>query len=140
MPLTSEQHEQLTQFLTSPATARARPAEAYDGPERRETPRTPARGPAELRLPVHGPSSGEPARGRSVTVYVYDVSTGGLGLFSGTAVRPSAVMDVVLSNGYDDLTVRCSIRHCTALAAGLYGVGVDVVDFQVEPAMWFAEG
>jgi hypothetical protein len=140
MPLTSEQHEQLTQFLTSPAFHRTRAAPAYDGPERRETPRTPARGPAELRLPPPEESPGELARRRSVTVYVYDVSTGGLGLFSGTAVHPSAVVDVVLSNGYDDLTVRCSIRHCTVLAAGLYGVGVDVVDFQVEPAMWFAEG
>ena len=131
MPLTSEQYEQLTRFLGSPPP---RPEPAYDGPERRETPRKPARGPAELRLPAVAPTPGAAAKGRSVTVYVHDISLGGAGLLSGTPVRPLSDIDLVLSNGHDDLTLRCSVRHCTVLAVGLFGLGVDVVGFQVKEA------
>ena len=129
MPLTSEQYKQLTQCLSSPPRRHAAPA--YEGPERRESARSQARGAAELRLPAHAPWSGGYARGRSVTVYVHDISTGGVGLLSGTAVRPCSVVELALSNGHDDLTLRCAVRHCTVLAVGLYGLGVDVVGFEV---------
>jgi hypothetical protein len=66
-----------------------------------------------------------------VTVYVHDISAGGVGLLSGAAVREAASVELVLSNGHDDLTLRCSVRHCTALAVGLYGVGMDVERFEV---------
>jgi hypothetical protein len=65
---------------------------------------------------------------------VHDISAGGIGLLSGAAVRPAATADLVLTNGHDDLTVRCAVRHCTVLAVGRYGVGMDVVDFQVSEA------
>jgi hypothetical protein len=134
MPLTSEQFEQLTRFLATPPWDRGGP-QGYDGPERRETPRTAARGPAELRLPPRDVSA--PARHgafRNVTVYVHDVSLGGLGLLSGSLVRPESEVELTFTNGHDDLTLRCSVRHCTTLAVGLYGVGVDVLAYEVREA------
>ena len=132
MPLTSEQYEQLTQLLGAPP--RAKPDASYPGPERRQSPRLPARGPAELRLPEVGATGGRPRGPRTVTVYVHDISTGGLGLLSGTPVKPWSGVEVLLSNGYDDVTVRCAVRHCTMLAVGLYGVGVDVVAYEARQA------
>ena len=134
MPLTSQQFEQLTRFLAAPPwPPERREEEAYPGTDRRQAARTPARGPAELRLPAREPAAaaGHGARDRQVTVYVHDVSLGGLGLLSGSLVRPEAEVELTFSNGHDDLTLRCSVRHCTALAAGLYGVGVDVVGCEV---------
>ena len=122
MPLTAEQYGQLTQFLTTPRAAQAPGREL---PDRRESPRAPARGPAELRLPTVGGT-------RTVTVYVQDVSLGGLGVLSGTAVRPYSTVELLLSNGYDDVTLRCSVRHCTRVAVGLYAVGVDALAFEAQ--------
>jgi hypothetical protein len=132
MPLTAEQFEQVTRFLAKPVW-RLEPA-LYAGSERREAAGTPARGVAELRVAGVGRVPGEPGRTRSVTVYVHDVSTGGVGLLSGAAVRAESAVELVLSNGHDDLTLRCSVRHCAALAVGLYGVGMDVEQFEVREA------
>ena len=120
MPLTAEQFEQLTQLLTTPPVPWRAPSRPFEGEERRGSPRRPARGPAELHL---APPGGAP---RAVTVYVHDVSPGGLGLLSGTPVTTGADVRVIVTNGHDDVTVRCSVRHCTTLARGLYGVGVNV--------------
>jgi hypothetical protein len=128
MPLTAEQFEQLTQLLTTPTAPWRPPARAYAGEERRAAPRTPARGPAEL----HVAPPGEAAR--SFTVYVHDVSTCGLGLLSGSPVHTGAAVRVTVTNGHDDVTVRCSVRHCTTLARGLYGVGVNVDDYDARQA------
>ena len=132
MPLTAEQYEQLAGFLGSPPAFVPQPA--YDGPERRGAARRPARGPAELRLPAQPSVPGGFARGRGVNVYVQDVSMGGLGLLSGTQVRPDSLVELAMSNGHDDLTLRCRVRHCTVLAVGLYAVGVDVHEFEVKQA------
>lgn len=122
MALTAEQFEQLTQLLSTPVSWR-RSRVSFDAAERRETVRSPARGPAELHL---APPDGAP---RTVTVYVHDVSPAGMGLFSGTPLSAGVAVRVVLTNGHDDVAVRCSVRHCTPLAAGFYGVGVNVDDY-----------
>jgi hypothetical protein len=70
---------------------------------------------------------------RTITVYVHDVSPGGLGLLSGTPLSAGSAVRVVVTNGHDDVTVRCSVRHCTTLARGLYGVGVTVDDYDARP-------
>jgi hypothetical protein len=123
MPLTTEQYEQLTQLLTTPARPWRMPAKQYEGDERRAAPRAPARGPAEMHV---APTVGA---ARSFNVYVHDVSPGGLGLLSGSPVLTGAAVRISVTNGHDDVTVRCSVRHCTTLARGLYGVGVNVDDY-----------
>jgi hypothetical protein len=130
MALTAEQFDQLTQLL-SPAPSYGQPEKPYQGEERRVTPRILARGPAELHL-AHPVVAGAE---RAVTVYVHDVSPGGLGLLSGTHVRSGTPVRVVITNGRDDVTVRCSVRHCTTLARGLYGVGVNVDDYNAKPTV-----
>lgn len=128
MPLTAEQYEQLTQLLTTPTGRRRASDESHEGEERRTAPRMPARGPAELYV---AQTSGT---ARSFTVYVHDVSTCGLGLLSGAPVHTGAAVRVIVTNGHDDITVRCSVRHCTTLARGLYGVGVNVDDCDARQA------
>jgi hypothetical protein len=116
MPLTAEQFERVTRFLVTPPW-RGEPA-AHAGADRRESPRAAARGVAELRVAGCAMRPGELGRSRCVTVYVHDVSTGGVGLLSGAAVRAAASVELVLSNGHDDLTLRCSVRHGSAVAVG----------------------
>ena len=122
VPLTAEQYDQLIEVLGS----RARPQSSsppHGGEERRQTPRSSVRGPAELRVRTVGGT-------RCVTAYVQDVSAGGVGLLSATSVLAGANVELLLSNSYDDVVLRCSVRHCTPLAPGLYGVGLDVSEFQ----------
>lgn len=122
MALTVEQFEQLTQLLSTPLSWR-RSRVSFDAADRRDSVRFPARGPAELHL---APPDGA---ARAVTVYVHEVSPAGMGLFSGTPLSAGVAVRVVLTNGHDDVAVRCSVRHCTILAAGFYGVGVNVDDY-----------
>ena len=121
MALTTEQLGQLTALLGSPVVPCG--PRVCQGPERREAPRSPARGPAELRAVIAGGALG-------VTVFVQDVSLGDVGFLSGSALAPQSTVELLVSNGYDDVTLRCSVRHCTAVAAGLYAVGADVVVFE----------
>ena len=133
MPLTPEQFEQLAQLLATPARPWRLPPEQYEGAERRAAPRAPARGPAELHVAPPGGAA------KSFTVYVHDVSTSGLGLLSGNPLHTGAAVSVMVTNGHDDVTVRCSVRHCTALARGLWGVGVNVDEYAARPVELAAE-
>ena len=127
MAMTAEQFEQLTQLLGAPPAWRGA-ARRYHGEERREMRRMPARGPAELHVARLDRAPWQ------FTVYVHDVSPSGLGLLSGNPLHAGADVRVLVTNGHDDVTVRCSVRHCTALARGLYGVGVNVEEFHTSQA------
>jgi hypothetical protein len=123
MALTTEQYKTVTRLLSAPPGRDAREPK-HDGTDRRGSRRAQARGPAEMRVaPPNGAA-------RSTTVYVHDISTGGVGLLSGTALRTGAVVEIAFSNGHDDITLRCDVVHCTPLSVGLWGLGVNVMEFQ----------
>jgi len=75
----------------------------------------------------------------AVTVYVQDVSAGGIGLLSPSPVRPYSILSLELSNGCGEVLLRCSVRHCAAVAPGLYSVGADMLAFEARPALPPAE-
>ena len=121
MALTQDQYDALAGILTSPVR---RTVTAFAGRELRDTPRSQARGPAELVVRTVGGT-------QQATVYVHDISLGGVGIMSAVSARTGSKVEVRLSNGYDDLALHCTVRHCTAIAVDLFGIGLNVVTCDV---------
>jgi hypothetical protein len=154
MPLSDEEYAHVSALLGSGV------ARAHGGPERRDEERAPARGPAQLTFDAVGPGGGGSSNGlvhgaahnaaaggggaaggatrattRCVTVYIHNVSSGGLGLFAGTSLQIDAPVELRLTGrgSGPQVSLRCTVRHCAALAPGLYGAGVNVVEYLAHP-------
>src|SRR5437588_12248846 len=90
------------------------------GPEKRRQPRVGLRARAEIQIP---------GTGEHVSIWLRDVSAGGISLLSPRYFEAEQQFSLLLG-GEDDESTLCCVRHCRRVGSDLFAIGAKFVDYK----------
>jgi hypothetical protein len=100
--------------------------------ERRKKPRIGLRVRAEIALPSRG-HDGSAGEGPRLTVWVRDVSAGGIGILSEHAFERGDRFALLLGADGPHSRAQCTVMNCRKVDSRLYGTGAKFIDYDPPP-------